>query len=220
MFWIGYSAEILALISALLFFKYLKKFSLGVMLPLLLFVVVNENFANNGGYFLNKPTLFFYNLYRIISPVFYFILFYRMLKIESSGRIIFLISCIILLIIGLYNYFDPADRFDVRNTGMFYASYIVLCLLMFTKLFRREVNIELLSHPYFWITSGIFLFTIVAIVMEGLQPFFIENKDWVMENTFLIWITPTINIVLYMSFSFAFYLCKRHSKRQTALHKH
>ena len=61
------------------------------------------------------------------------------------SKILFLTLGFILLMVGLFNFFDPADPFDVRNTGLFYASYIILCLLIFAKFFKKDDKAELLN---------------------------------------------------------------------------
>jgi hypothetical protein len=83
-------------------------------------------------------------------------------------------------------------------------SFMVLIKISFQEL--REIKMG--WEPYFWINAAILLFSLIALVILGLQQYIINNRILITNEALYSAILTMINCVLYMGYSYAFILCR------------
>ena len=86
----------------------------------------------------------------------------------------------------------------------------LLSLMTITKLLREDnYEISISSNPYFWISGGTLIFSIGAIVLIGPQQFILINKIQIGGVSVYRVVLPLLVLILYSSYCYAFYLCKK-----------
>jgi hypothetical protein len=208
--------ELLSLVFAIVLYKHLKVFKLDAFLPLLFIVCVTEVFASNKEWFGLSKTYIIYNYYFIVSTPVYFWAFLKILDFKGFIKTIFLVitGLVMLFIILNFLFLQGQYYFDSYSSTMIDFILGVLSLMIITKLFREDnYEIEITSNPYFWIAGATLIFSVSSIVLLGLQQFILLNKIQINGKSIYRIILPLINVVLYSSYCYAFYLCKKLSKR-------
>jgi hypothetical protein len=206
--------QLLALAMAAINYRYLRLWRLQVMLPLMIFTCTIEILATNMhllGLTTNWPV---YNLYVLISPVMYFILFWNMLLLNKRGKKIYLVIAAISMVFALYDYFFIEGLFDSYSMVLALIQHVVLSFMVLSQLSMEEANENtLLAEPYFWVAAGILLFAVVSVVILGLQPYILKKGIKLFSQNLYRAVMPMVNVVLYSCYSYAFYLCRKHRQR-------
>lgn len=204
--------QYLGLLTALLYYRGLRAWSLGMMLPLLLFVCIIETLAANYRAFGMTTNVPFYNIYLAISPVFYFILFQKMLRLRNRHLRLYLLAVAATMIFVVYDYFfiEPG-RVNVYTTVVTLIEQLVLSFMVLAMLVTDDSRpVQLVHEPYFWIAGAILLFTLVTIVIQGLQPYIYRSGLLLAGKPVYKVIMPIVNVVFYSCYTYAIYLCQKH----------
>jgi hypothetical protein len=82
------------------------------------------------------------------------------------------------------------------------------CLILFSLATADNFNLPFFRHPYFWINAGNLLFSLVTLVLLGLQQVIIANKIELQHKSLYYAILPIVNIILYIGLIYAFILCR------------
>src|ERR1700742_1726661 len=204
--------QILSLLLSIVYSRGLRKFKIALFIPLLLIVCVTEFIGINMAYFGWKNNYLLYDWYLIISfPITYYI-FYRMLEYSGWIRIIFFSLGSLVLIFFLLNIFflQGAGRFNTNTLILTEFVTALLSLLVLVKLFKEDdFSIMLYQHPYFWISGATLIFSVSTLVILGLQQYIeAQQLQYDGKNIYRI-LTPIMNVVLYVSYSYAFFLCNK-----------
>jgi ABC-type dipeptide/oligopeptide/nickel transport system permease component len=97
-------------------------------------------------------------------------------------------------------------------------AYLILsCISLFQTVSDDTRKISLTKEPYFWIATGMIVFSIVTIVITGLHTYIVENKIQIAGKNIHHVIMPMVNVVLYSCFAYSFYLCRSYNERDQSL---
>jgi ABC-type dipeptide/oligopeptide/nickel transport system permease component len=80
-----------------------------------------------------------------------------------------------------------------------------------------ENYFELSKHPYFWTAAGLLIFSLGTLVVLGMNQFIRINNLTIVNKALYRTIMPVLNVILYSSYSYAFYLCARMKKSYSPL---
>ena len=204
--------QILSLLLSVVYSKGLRKFRLSLFIPLLLVVCVTEFIGTNRAYFGWKNNYLVYDCYLIISfPITYYI-FYRMLAYTSWLRIIYFSLGFLILTFFILNilFIQGVGKFNTNTLILTEFVTAILSLLVLVELFKEDdFSVLLYDHPYFWISGATLISSVSALVILGLQQYIEVNKlRYEGKNIYRI-LTPIVNVVLYVSYSYAFFLCNK-----------
>ena len=204
--------QLLSLVVALIYFKQLRKFSLQVMVPLLIFVCTIELLATN---VFKAYNLHVYNIYAVFSPLFYFFLFSKLIRFSSAARYAYIAISIISFFFFLLDYFfiKPGE-YDYYSAVVSLIEYLFLgCIVLSQLVMDDNKRIGLSHEPYFWIVTGIIIFSLVTIVILGLHSYILRNDIKIFGKRAYRVIMPMVNVIMYSCFAYAFYLCKTYEAK-------
>ncbi len=207
--------QLISLLIGLIYFRYIKLFALQVMVPLLFFVFGIEIIATNAGLFGFKTNLYIYNTYVLLSPIFYFVLFLRLIKFQPKFKKIYITTSLVFFLFFIVDYFSiKPSEFNYYSLTISMVAYIILSLILLFQIVTDDTRqVPLVSEPYFWIASGIILFGLVSIIMLGLHTYIVRHQIRIGGVAIYRIIMPMVNAVLYSCFAYAFYLCKSYFTR-------
>ena len=141
-----------------------------------------------------------------------------MLEYVSWIRVIFFCLGFLLLTFLLLNIFfiQGADHFDTYSLILTEFVTTLLSLLVLVKLFKEDdFSIMLYQHPYFWISGATLIFSVSTLVILGLQQYIeAQHLQYDGKNIYRV-LTPIMNVVLYVSYSYAFFLCNKLTNRSS-----
>lgn len=210
-----------ALIVALLCWRALKQNHILLFIPLLLLINAIEIVGNNFRAFGWANNYFVYNYYLLFSTPIWLLLYRQMLAFMGNVKWVFNGIILLITLLLLLNYFFVQGR-NLFNT---YSLILVMIinvvfssLVLFRMAWEETVQGPLLAQPYFWINAGNLLFSMVTIVLLGLQQYIRANAIEISRKSLYYAILPSANILLYIGLSYAFILCQiRKSKSSLSL---
>lgn len=203
--------EYLSFILSLVYYKRLKEYSLQLMVPFLFYICCSESLAAYR-VDLGMPTSRgFVNIYYVVSAGVFYILFERMIKPQKGFAILYKSIAIVSMLSFLYDLFTT-DIYILHSYTLIFSfiQHIFLSLILLFKLsFNEESKISVVHEPYFWIGVGVLLFSIVVVVIVGLQSFIYDNKINIGGKSAYRIILPFACTVLYSCYCYAFYLTSK-----------
>lgn len=211
--------QYLALFSAIYFFKGLKIYRAAAMVPLLILVCFIETasiIVKSLGH-LNNHNL--YNIFIFSSTPLYFYLFYQFLNIKEKFRKVYIYTSVIISLSLLYNFFFFEGIFKFNTLSIILMSFftILLSILLLFRLAESENYFNLSKHPYFWIAAGLLIFSLGTLVVLGMNQYIRINKVTIVNKALYRTIMPVLNVILYSSYTYAFYLCAQMKKSYSPL---
>ena len=214
-YWVEYF-QFFSLLLSIVYSRGLKKFNIsGIILWLVLACFV-DFIGENYLYFHWKNNYLLYNCYLIISYPVTFFIFFKILAYNGWIKLVFLFINFLALAFFLLNLFLIQGIFEFNTNTLILSEFItaLLALQVLIKLFKDDdFNILLYNHPYFWLSGGTLIFSVCILVILGLQRYIDAHKIQIDgENIYQI-LTPIINIILYASYSYAFFLCNKLTRK-------
>lgn len=204
--------QFFSLAMAIINFRWLKAHSLGIMLPLLLLVCGVETLAAN--YTIVHPTsnIPVYNIYQVVAPVFFFILFQQMLRLRGLKFRLYLAISILTMLFVLFDWlYIEAGGFVMYTAVLNNIWQILLSILVLAMLVTDESKqLPLTREPWFWIAGNILWFTLLHLVIIGLYPYLSKSGIRIFGKTVYAFVMPVANVFYYSGFAYAFYLCRKH----------
>jgi len=210
-FWPQYF-EFLSLLFAIIFYKKLKFFRLSPFLWLLIVVCITETCATNRNWFGEKTTYGIYNYYLLVSSPISLWIFLNMLDFKGFIKTIYLAISALVMVFLLSNFFFLQGPIKFDNFSFVMIEFVkgLLSLMVITKLLREDnYDISISGNPYFWISGGTLIFSIGSIVLLGPQQFILFYKIQIAGLSIYQIILPLLSVILYPSYCYAFYLCKK-----------
>jgi len=204
--------QMFSLLLAVLCRKGLNTFSIGILIPILLVDNVADFLGVNDYYiFHSTDNYFIYNIYYLVSTPLYLYLFTIMLKGDAREHRRLLFAALAIEGFLLINYFFiqgilPFDSFSAILVNL--TNFVFSCLVLARLAMRKEENSPLLMDPFFWINAMILLFSIVSIVVLGLQKYIAVNHIQYDGKSLYIALSQAANAVLYTGYSGAILLCQ------------
>lgn len=213
--------ELLSLLFAIIFYSKLGLFKLKPFLLLLIVICTVEICGANAQWF-NRPWLnvhknyIIYNFWILLTMPIYFWIFLNILDFRQYVRTIYVTVAILVMLFVTMNFFFLQGPFEFNVYSVIMAEFIkgVLSLMVITKLFREDnYEISISNNPYFWIAGATLIFSVSAIVLFGLQKFIVINKIQINGKSIYRVIIPLVNVILYSSYCYAFYLCRKLTRK-------
>lgn len=204
--------QILSLLTAIVCYRGLRRYSLSAFIPLLLIANVTEITAGNYLAFGWTSNYFIYNLYLLTATPFQLWLFGRMLHLRNNEKRVFGAICGLCMLFVLLNYFflQGSTRFNTISLILIALITIVFsCFVLLRAVIQQQNEDNLLRAPYFWINAAQLLFGLVTLVVLGLQQYIRNNQIELGQKSLYYVLLPGINIILYAAYSYAFILCSR-----------
>ena len=209
--------EIISLIVALIFYKSLSRYkAFTYFIPFLVITCIIEIYTIGKERHLKNLV---YNNFLIVQYAFYSILFYKNLHLPKLKRII-LIFFPVFLCFFLINLFF-LDGFYVYNnyTSILGSFFIVIfvCFYFYEAIIpQKSAHGRLLSNPFFWVAVGVLVFRLGSVSVFAMFKFLssidLQNKGLLIFQT----IIKSLNVILYLSFSLAFILCRNSKKTSSS----
>lgn len=209
--------QLISLITAIAYFKELKRFKLTAFIPLLIIVCVTEGIAANYKFFGWKSNYAVYNIYFVFSTPVSLYLSYNMLEYKGIARSLFIFISICVSIFLLCNVLFIQGTIVIATYSYFAAmsAMVVFSFLVVLRLFLDDDSSLLLNqHPYFWINAATVIFSIGALFIMGISGFIKNHKVQISGHNIYQYVTQALNYVLYGAYIYAFWLCKKLTKPQ------
>lgn len=202
--------QILALISCIIFYKDVRKNKLGAFLPLCILVCgVEISSANVLVWKLGNSDHFIKNIYLLVSTPLYFYIFYRQFPLSKKIKIAY--SAIAVIVSGLflmnYLFFQGPTHINILSVIFQQLVTILLSCTLLYFLSTDEKYIILFKEPSFWIAAGLLIFSLGTLVILGLYQYIRMNHLTIQNQNLYSFLMPFLNIILYSSYTYAFYLC-------------
>jgi len=191
--------QVAALFAAIWYWKDYKHTTQRYFLIFLIYVVCHEILGLICQYFLKSSNDIIYNIFTVVSFVFYFSWFYRILQQRKwFVKVLFAVFVVVFLY----------DLFDKNPLVFLYLNPIIvgaLCILIltisyFVELLNTNAITTFARSQKFWIVTGLFLFYI------GLLPLLLFHSYLSYEGHFYETVITVLNIVLYSCY-FKSFLC-------------
>ena len=208
--WYQY-AQLFCLVVACLSYSGLKHFALLAFLPLLIITNSVEMVGENCRAFGWQNNYWVYNVYLVLTTPLYQLLYNNMLALRGQARSIYWLISVLLVLFVLLNFFfvQGISRFNTISLVLIMLFHIIIsCLVLFRLSLQEMREINLLQEPYFWINAVTLLFSLITLVILSLQPFIYANRIEINHKRLYEAIMPAANVVLYLGYSYAFWLCQ------------
>ncbi|NLR82510.1 hypothetical protein [Chitinophaga eiseniae] len=203
--------EMLSLFVAIFCYKGLSHFRIVMFIPLLLLTNIVEMIGSNFRYFGWTNNYLIYNIFIIISIPIYFSLYANMLAIRRNERNILIVIAILSMSFVLVNFFFLQGRLFFNNISLILLEILNIvfsCFVLLRLAFQREIKRGLSREPYFWVCAPILLFSLLTLVLLGLQQYIRSRHIEIGQTSLYRVVLPVANIILYSSYSYAFVLCR------------
>lgn len=208
--------EFLSLLFAIIFYSKLELFKLKPFLLLLIVICITETCAGNLQWFNLHRNHFMYNIYYVLAMPIHFWIFLNILDYKGFIKILYNVVGVLVMAFLILNvlFLQGLEEFDVYSVVM--AEFIkgILALMVITKLLREDdYEIGISNDPYFWIAGATLIFSISAVILFGLQKFILANRIQIGGQNLYRVIIPLVNVFLYSSYCYAFYLCRKLTRK-------
>jgi len=204
--------QVFSLLCAIFCRRGLKLYSLGIMIPILLLDLGTELIGSNWRLFHWKSNYPVYNLYFVLSPPLFLYLFSILLNLNARQKIYYLAGSILLEALVVYNFFflQGPFEFNTYSNLLTQGANIILPCMVIARLAigGRDEEAFILQDPRFCINAMILLFSLVTLIILGLQKYIMLHDIEIRHKVLYFAIMPIANAVLYTGYSCAFLLCR------------
>lgn len=206
--------QILALASCIIFYKDLRRQNLASFLPLCILVCSVELLGSNAETLGLKSDHFIRNFYIVGSTILYFYIYFRLIPLGKKLRRVFKIISFIIIGLVLANYFFFQGPTHINTLSVIFQQLFTIllsCGLLFS-LSMNEKYFILFEETAFWIAAGLFIFSLGTLVIFGLYQYIRINHLTIRNKNLYSFLMPFLNVILYSSYAYAFYLCSKKKK--------
>lgn len=162
-----YTAQGAALWAAIAKWSHNKNSTQGYFLHFLVFVAVVELMANLSRMFTNYGNSYVYNIYIIVSFLFFFYWFFRVLQNKRVFYwVLFIYFVSVIISISVESFTD-----EMYHTTLYVGTLLILFLavLYYWALLEKQEAVNFLRLQPFWITTGLLIFYIGFLPIQFLQ---------------------------------------------------
>lgn len=159
---------------------------------------------------------FLYNFYLILSFPITVYIFHNILGYNGWMKHAYFGLNAVALIFFIINllFFEGFKTFNQNTLILTEFLATLLSVLVLIKLFREDdFQVLAYNHPYFWISAGTLIFSLSMLVILGLYHYVIIHKIQIAGVNIYQVLTPIMNIILYGSYSYAFFLCGKLTRK-------
>lgn len=201
--------EMASVIAGIIFFSSLKKEKMFVFFLLCIIslsVDLISTYLISAGY---NSNYFIINLYPLTAAPLIFYGFFTLLNLSSRNAAIYRIVATTACAAFFINYFfgEGINKLNTFSILFFYFFNIFLSSGMLFKMAMREDYFLFVNEPAFWVSAGLLIFSLGALVVMGMNQFIRINQITIRNVTLYRIIMPVLNVILYSSFTYAFVLC-------------
>jgi len=204
--------QLLSLLLAIVCGKGLSRFSIGILIPILLVDNISDILGANYTRLFHSPDNYFiFNLYYLLSTPLYLYLLTIMLKPDARERRRILYVALAIEAFLIANYFFVQGRMPFNSfTALLVnlTNFVFSCLVLARLALRKEEDSHLLIDPYFWINAMILLFSLVSMIALGLQKYIALNHIQVDGKSLYFALMQAANAALYTGYCGAILLCQ------------
>ncbi|QNM85452.1 hypothetical protein H9W90_14880 [Polaribacter pectinis] len=160
-----------------------------------------------GGYIgkvLKTENSWVYNIYFLISFLFYFNWYYKIIQKKKFKQIVFFLA-ILFVFIDVYSFiFEDNKEYHIKAFVFGAIINLIATLLYFSELLSSKIMIHIKYKLSFWIATALLLFNV------GIIPFMIYTEEITMSNQNLYQIILiSFNLILYTCYSIGFIWSKK-----------
>lgn len=198
--------EMVAAILATIHYKKYKNSIDKYFLFFLWYVVITEAVGWYYGHILEINNVWIYNIYIIISYLFFINWYYSILKSNTFKNFVMVLG-FAFISVALYNSFTQDWKYYLYITFIAgVVAVLISTLLFFSELLNGDEVLELKKNLRFWIATGMLLFSV------GMVPLIIFSRIFQANNEMRLIILMILNIILYSCYSFGFIWSKPRHK--------
>ncbi|MGJ8744114.1 hypothetical protein [Polaribacter sp.] len=203
-----YIVNIFELIAALLATYHYKKYNKTTekyFLHFLWFVFILD--FGVGGYVgnvLKKNNSWVYNIYFLISYLFYFVWYLKIIQKTIYKNIILLLTCLFILLDIYCFVFEHNNNYHIKVFVFGAIINLIATLFYFSELLTSKIMIHIKYKLSFWIATALLLFNV------GMIPFMIFTEEIIKSNENLYQIILIcFNLILYTCYVIGFIWSKK-----------
>ena len=161
----------------------------------------------------NKMTM--YNIFTAVEFVFFGFLFYiHYKKIFFQRLVLFFMGFFIVCFIINISFFQGISKTFATYTYLL-GSFIVVvlsCCFFYESVLPENIDDQLSKQPFFWICSGLLIYYLGSVIINALFEYLMNNDLRHQGTRIYDLINRGLIIILYSSYSIAFYLCPDNKK--------
>ena len=206
-----YVSILLSVVLAVRSRKKLAERKLGIMLPFLVYVILQEatlRILTLSDTLVTNDIV--YNFYRLLTVI-VFMLVYARVRLMSNFKKLIYITAGIYCLFTLLNYIFFESVFEASKylpilRGITITFFGILFLLNFFQL--DEGDREDHWRPLLWITIGVVVFYPVTSIVLNLQPY-LRTQSATIGGVKLYNLIPRLmSVFMYGCFAYSFYICR------------
>ncbi len=155
-----------------------------------------------------------YNIFTTIEFIFYSFLFYLHFRRPVFKKVALVLIPILILFDVVNLTFIQGTKYFHTYTFLLGSFFIVVfcCFFLYESILPEHINQHLSKQPFFWICIGLLIFYLGSVIINALFEY-LRSNDLQREGIKIYGIiNHTLNVLLYSSFSVAFYLCRNNRK--------
>lgn len=155
-----------------------------------------------------------YNIFTTIEFIFYSFLFYLHFRRPVFKKVALVLIPILILFDVVNLTFIQGTKYFHTYTFLLGSFFIVVfcCFFLYESILPEHINQHLSKQPFFWICIGLLIFYLGSVIINALFEY-LRSNDLQREGVKIYGIiNHTLNVLLYSSFSVAFYLCRNNRK--------
>lgn len=195
--------QLIALVLAWINFSKYRKSTEKWFLFFLIYTMVTELIGIYKAYYLKIYDLTVYHIFIIVSFLFYFFWYQKILEKTMQKNIVRGLSAL-FFIYGLYNLVTLSwDQYHYKTFILGAIINILASIFFFAQLLNDKKEIEVAHNLKFWIATGLLLFNV------GMVPFMLFSEEFNAKSGTRTIILVTLNLILYGCYSLGFILCKK-----------
>ncbi|RZS98921.1 hypothetical protein EV197_0122 [Aquimarina brevivitae] len=199
--YIGLLFELLALITAVIYFYKYKNTALRYFLLLLAYIFLNDSLGMFVREYITDYNAVLYNSYYVINFSFWFLLYRYYLKITFNKKIVlsfFLIYIISFIINGFFeNYLIDYQRLPYIIAALF---LIITIVIYFIEVLNSQKVLHTKNNLLFWISVGLLIYYVGNLPFRILRNYYIQLAD----ATILFLVNFVLTVVLNSCFIIGF----------------
>ena len=203
-------AEMLALITSILCFKWLYQTAYIYFVPYLAMTVAAEIMGGyTGAHHLYQLNIKIFNVTTGIEFLFFFAMFYVSIRKFVFKKIIGLLA-VFYILFAVINLTFIQGFLQFNSYSMLFGTLIIMTcsFFYFYDAFENNEPINLLKEPMFWICIGIFAFYLGDFTFNSMYPFLTQNNIKREQHLFGI-INHNLIVFEYLCISIGLIICSR-----------
>lgn len=197
--------EFIAAFLATYYYKKYNKSSEKYFMYFLWFVfIVDFGIGGYVGKVLKVDNSWVYNIYFLISFLFYFNWYYKIIHKKSFKQVILFLALLFVLL-DIYSFiFEDIDEYHIKVFVFGAIINLIATLFYFSELLASKVMIHIKFKLSFWIATALLLFNV------GMIPFMIYTDEILSSDAQLYGIVLLcFNLILYTCYSIGFICSKK-----------